>query len=88
SGPEAIEIARQRRPNLVIVDVMMPGMNGLELCAELRENRDTSSVPIILYSAYDMIKHSNTGLYDHAFVKPADPDELLWAIRALMSEPS
>lgn len=88
SGPEAIELARQRRPNLMIVDVMMPGMNGLELCAELREARDTSNVPIILYSAYDMKKHSNTGLYDRAFVKPADPDELLWAIQALTSEPS
>jgi DNA-binding response OmpR family regulator len=88
SGAEAIELARERRPNLVIVDVMMPGMNGLELCAELRESRATSDVPIILYSAYDMQKHSNTGLYDRAFVKPADPDEMLWAIRTLTSQPS
>lgn len=65
---------------------MMAGMNGLELCEELRDRRDTRHLPIILYSAYDMKRHSNSGLYDHAFVKPADPDALLLAIHSLLPD--
>ncbi|MGH8285545.1 MAG: response regulator [Steroidobacteraceae bacterium] len=65
---------------------MMPGMTGLELCDILRERPDTRDIPIILYRAHDIKEHSNSGLYDHAFVKPADPDQLLWAIRVLLPE--
>lgn len=83
SGAQALEIIEQRRPDLVIADVMMPGMTGLELCAQLRLRNDTQDIPIILYSAYPM-RHSNVGLYDRAFVKPADLDELLDAINTLL----
>jgi adenylate cyclase len=83
SGAQALEMIEQRRPDLVIADVMMPGMTGLELCAQLRLRNDTQNIPIILYSAYPM-RHSNVGLYDRAFVKPADLDELLGAISTLL----
>jgi two-component system sensor histidine kinase ChiS len=83
SGAQALEIIDQRRPDLVIADVMMAGMTGLELCAQLRLRNDTEHIPIILYSAYPM-RHSNVGLYDRAFVKPADLDELLDAINTLL----
>jgi CheY-like chemotaxis protein len=83
SGAQALEIIEQHRPDLLIADVMMPGMTGLELCAQLRLRNDTQNIPIILYSAYPM-RHSNVGLYDRAFVKPADLDELLAAISTLL----
>ncbi len=83
SGAQALEIIDQHHPDLVIADVMMPGMTGLELCAQLRLRNDTQNIPIILYSAYPM-RHSNVGLYDRAFVKPADLDELLDAINTLL----
>lgn len=86
SGAQALSLVEQRRPDLMIVDVMMAGMNGLELCEELRDRRDTRHLPIILYSAYDMKRHSNSGLYDRAFVKPADPDAMLSAIHSLLPE--
>jgi putative two-component system response regulator len=85
SGAQALQMLEERRPDLLIVDVMMPGMTGLELCAHLRIRDDTRNIPIILYSAYPM-RHSNAGLYDRAFVKPADLEELLYAIRALLPE--
>jgi CheY-like chemotaxis protein len=83
SGAEALTCIEQRMPDLVIADVMMPGMTGLELCAQLRLRNDTQHIPIILYSAYPM-RHSNVGLYDRAFVKPADLDELIDAINNLL----
>jgi CheY-like chemotaxis protein len=84
SGIEALLLIAQRRPDLAIIDVMMAGMNGLELCDQLRGGRDTQHIPIILYSAYEMKKHSNAGLYDHAFVKPVDLGDLLGAITRLL----
>jgi two-component system, sensor histidine kinase ChiS len=85
SGAQALEMIDQRQPDLLITDVMMAGMTGLELCAQLRLRNDTQHIPIILYSAYPM-RHSNVGLYDRAFVKPADLDELIDAIRTLLPE--
>ncbi|MGH8285990.1 MAG: response regulator [Steroidobacteraceae bacterium] len=87
SGIEALLLMTKRRPDLAIIDVMMAGMTGLELCDELRGRLDTRDIPIILYSAYEMKKHSNAGLYDHAFVKPVDLEELLGAIGRLLPSP-
>lgn len=86
SGTQALEVLEERRPDLLIVDVMMPGMTGFELCARLRLRDDTRDLPIILYSAFPM-RHSNAGLYQRAFVKPADLEELLHAIRSLLPDP-
>jgi CheY-like chemotaxis protein len=83
SGIEALMLLDDLQPDLAIVDVMMPGMTGLELCEELRKRAETSDLPIILYSAYNM-PHSNTGLYDHAFLKPVELDTLLRAMRDLL----
>jgi CheY-like chemotaxis protein len=87
SGAEAISVIDEKQPDLLIVDYMMAGMNGLELCEYLRERNDTRRIPIILYSAYTM-RHSDCWLYERAFMKPADPDELVSAARELLSRPS
>jgi CheY-like chemotaxis protein len=86
SGIEALLLIARRQFDLAIIDVMMAGMTGLELCDELRGRRDTRHIPIILYSAYEMKKHSNAGLYDHAFVKPVDLSDLVAAIRRLLPQ--
>jgi CheY-like chemotaxis protein len=87
SGAQALELIRARRPDLLVVDYMMPGMNGLEFCDLVRSDFSLRHIPIVLYSAYQMRPHSNLGLYDVAFLKPVDADDLLWAIRALLPEP-
>jgi CheY-like chemotaxis protein len=84
SGAEALVICRDRHPDLAIVDVMMPGMTGFELCDLLRSDVACRDIPIIVYSAHDTKPYSNTGLYDVAFVKPADAEELLHAVRTLL----
>jgi CheY-like chemotaxis protein len=83
SGAQALMLIEQRRPSLVIVDIMMPGMTGIELCSQLRDRRDTWHIPIIVYSAYPM-QTTHWGLYERSFVKPADVDDLLGAINGLI----
>ena len=84
SGAQALTICRDQHPDLAIVDVMMPGMTGFELCDLLRADVACREIPIIVYSAHETRAYSNTGLYDVAFQKPAEPDELLEAVRALL----
>jgi CheY-like chemotaxis protein len=86
SGLEALAICRERRPDVAIVDVMMPGMTGFELCDLLRSDIACRDLPIIVNSAYETKPYSNSGLYDVAFVKPAEPEDLIRAIRMLLPE--
>jgi CheY-like chemotaxis protein len=72
-------------PNLLIIDYMMPGMSGMELCAYLRSDFDAAAIPIIIYSAYDVPdRYWQNGFFERAFRKPADFDDLLEAVRDLV----
>jgi two-component system response regulator MprA len=83
-GTEALAKARNAEPNLVILDVMMPGMDGLEVSKRLRQ---ASSIPILMLTAKgtvaDRIKGLDSGADDY-LVKPFSFDELLARVRALL----
>jgi DNA-binding response OmpR family regulator len=51
NGKDAIRIAKETNPDVLLVDVMMPGIDGLEVCRQLRQDADMHDVPILLYSA-------------------------------------
>jgi DNA-binding response OmpR family regulator len=51
NGKTAFELAREKNPDIIISDVMMPHMNGVELLKALRENSETANIPVILLSA-------------------------------------
>lgn len=51
SGAEAVRLTKETRPDLLLVDAMMPGMNGLEVCRQVRTELKMTKVPILLYSA-------------------------------------
>ncbi len=51
NGKDAIRIAKETHPDVLLVDVMMPGIDGLEVCRQLRQDPDMRDVPILLYSA-------------------------------------
>jgi DNA-binding response OmpR family regulator len=51
NGPEGLEAAENLKPDLVILDLNMPGMNGLEVCRKLRANIQTAFIPIMMLSA-------------------------------------
>jgi two-component system, OmpR family, response regulator MprA len=83
-GPRALEIARTEPPDLVVLDVMLPGMDGLEVCRRLRRG---TTAPILMLTARDAVPDRIAGLdsgADDYLVKPFDFDELLARIRALL----
>ncbi len=83
-GQEALQIARTSALDLVVLDVMLPGMDGLEVCRRLRRG---SSVPILMLTARDAVPDRIAGLdsgADDYLVKPFDFDELLARVRALL----
>ena len=51
TGEEGLDLARARRPDLVILDLMLPGMDGLEVCKILHSNKETKSIPILMLTA-------------------------------------
>jgi two-component system phosphate regulon response regulator PhoB len=83
---QALAMITERQPDLLIVDYMMPGMSGLELCEYLRAEAATADIPIIMYSAYTIPdRYWQKGLYDRSFTKPADHEELLREVHSLLT---
>jgi two-component system, OmpR family, response regulator MprA len=82
-GESALRYARDRMPDAVILDLMLPGMGGLEVCKRLRS---ASAVPILILTARDAVQDRVTGLdagADDYMVKPFSFEELLARLRAL-----
>jgi putative two-component system response regulator len=87
SGPEALEIVKNERPDLVLLDVLMPGMSGLDVCLELKRNADTRFMPVVLVSGAQERHTRLAGLdagADDFLNKPVDPEELRARVRSLM----
>ncbi len=83
-GTEALAKAREREPDLVVLDIMMPGIDGLEVSQRLRS---ASDVPILMLTAKGTVADRVTGLEsgaDDYLVKPFAFDELLARVRALL----
>jgi DNA-binding response OmpR family regulator len=93
SGDAALAYARRSPVDLAILDVMLPGMSGLDVCRALRAGKDTARLPIIMVTARteesDRIAGLEIGADDY-IAKPFSPNELVARIRALMrrSRPS
>lgn len=83
-GTEASKLLETKQINLAIVDVMMPGKNGWELCEEIRKFYD---IPVILLTARGEMEDKAKGFLsgtDDYVVKPFEPEELLFRVRALL----
>ncbi|QJD80502.1 hybrid sensor histidine kinase/response regulator transcription factor [Spirosoma rhododendri] len=84
NGKEGIEMALRYGPNLVISDVLMPELDGYELCRQLKENPATSYIPILLLTAKSAAESRLQGLSagaDDYLTKPFQVDELRWRVR-------
>jgi DNA-binding response OmpR family regulator len=80
SGSQALNIIDQSRPDLILLDIVMPGMDGFETCRRLKTNSVTTDIPVIFLSALsdtvDKVKGLNIGAVDYV-TKPIEPEELL-----------
>jgi DNA-binding response OmpR family regulator len=87
SGDEALASVRRNPADLVILDLMLPGLSGLEVCRALRADKTTASIPIIMLTARaeesDRIIGLEIGADDY-ISKPFSPNELVARVRALM----
>jgi CheY-like chemotaxis protein len=90
SGEESLEKARLERPDLILMDVVMPGMGGLEACARLREREPTRDIPILVVTS--QLEADRLGApppeVTEVVIKPFDRAALLARLRAHLGEPA
>jgi DNA-binding NarL/FixJ family response regulator len=89
NGREALRVLEQDLPSLIICDVMMPEMDGYSFVKRVRENPQTSCLPVLFLSAKGQIQDRVTGLNTGAdvyMVKPFEPDELVAQIEASLKQ--
>lgn len=87
SGVEGLNAARRHRPDLVVLDVLMPGMDGFEVCRQIRADPILSDLPILFLTARSKVEDKITGLRagaDDYLAKPFNVDELILRIRAIL----
>jgi len=89
NGEKGVEIAAAEKPDLVITDTMMPGIDGFETCRQIREAHSEEEVKIIVTTgaidAVDAVKARKSGANDYC-VKTSDPTQLITAVNSLIGE--
>lgn len=88
NGQEGLELAKAKTPDLILLDIMMPGMDGFEVCQKLREDENTKSIPVIFVTAQNSKQGKLEGLQAGAvdyITKPIDLDETTARIRAQLN---
>ena len=87
NGRDALRIVSSERPDVVLLDVIMPGLSGLDVCTELKRSATTRLIPVVLISGAQDREKRLAGLEagaDDFLNKPVDPDELRTRIRSLI----
>ncbi len=90
NGEEALEAIKADKPDLVLLDVMMPVMDGYEVLRRLKEDENLKSIPVIMLTARaqerDVVKGINSGAEDY-ITKPFHPAELLARVKRILGKP-
>jgi DNA-binding response OmpR family regulator len=84
-GREALELAEKEAPGLIILDMRMPGLHGVDTCRELRSRQQTRRTPILVLTAYVENEREalNAGVNDF-LTKPFQPEDLMARVKALL----
>ncbi|MGI5240554.1 response regulator transcription factor [Dactylosporangium sp. CA-139066] len=88
-GGSALDTAHREHPDLAILDVSMPGINGFEVCRRLRETADTELMPVLMLTSRGQWLDVSTGFdagADDYLVKPFEPSELMARIETLLEQ--
>jgi putative two-component system response regulator len=87
NGADALDLVKRERPDLILLDVLMPGISGLDVCSEVKQNADTCLTPVVLISGQHERQTVIAGLdagADDFLNKPIDPEELYTRVRSLL----
>ncbi len=89
-GRAGVEAARQHKPDLILLDYMMPGMNGPDVCRELKNDRSTENIPVIFLTGRDdanSMSDSFEGGAEHYLIKPIGKSDLLGQVKLRLNPP-
>jgi CheY-like chemotaxis protein len=85
-GTQAIELAKSRRPQLILMDLLMPGMDGVTASRIIKADRHCARVPIVACTAYpESISPERPDLFAATLPKPCQPEVLLATLRAILA---
>ena len=79
SGEEGLRLAEEQQPDVVLLDIMLPGMRGFDVCAQLKANPKTQHIPVIFLTALGLADHIKAGMdlgAEDYIVKPFESSEL------------
>lgn len=88
NGPQALILAEKEQPHLILLDIMMPEMDGYEVARRIRANPITATIPIIMFTAKNQVEDKVMGYEagaDDYITKPTQPRELFAKIRAILA---
>ncbi len=89
NGEEALKLVEEEKPDLIILDVLMPGVDGFEVCRILKQKKETMFIPVIFLTAKDELSDKWSGLFMGAFgyiTKPFDEKGLLHKIEEIFEQ--
>jgi DNA-binding response OmpR family regulator len=88
-GPSGLRMAQENRLDLILLDILLPGISGIELCKKFKKNSVTQEIPVIFYTSIDTPKHLidyvSYGARDY-IQKTTPPEELVSSIRAVLEQ--
>ena len=91
NGQEAVEMAQTQKPDIILMDVMMPKMNGFEACEKLKSHPDTARIPIVMLTARGERSNQEKGLAIGAadyMSKPFSPQKLAELVIEILQRPA
>ena len=91
NGHDALDMIYKYEPDLVLLDIMLPGIDGFEVCRRLNSGTQTARIPILIISAKTQKEDINAGLKagaDDYLLKPTSPTEILNRVESLLSKKS
>ena len=91
NGLEALDIARRDRPDLILLDIMLPGMDGFEATRQIKADPRTAGIPVVALTARALTSDREAALAagcDDYDTKPVDLDRLICKVRNLLGDPA
>jgi CheY-like chemotaxis protein len=86
-GAEGVRLAQRHQPDAILMDIFMPGLDGIEATRQIKADPSTASVPVIAYTAKPAAVRVGAELFAAVCAKPCDPDELLRVVGTFAPTP-